>query len=278
MFNEEIWGSWVKQEETNYKTVKNKDGHTVHKYLKKGYTHFDLRFWFPDRKEELKKILQNGLRVYNKIHKRDEWWAFAPFLKILIKTPRYKYQEEDKQYDLETKIRPICFASHIDSLIFSYYSYALTRKYEEYIAEHGLNDCVLAYRSNLDGKSNIQFSKEIFEYVKKRGECSAVALDITGYFDNIDHEILKEKWSKVLDKKLPEDQYKIYKALTQYSYVNKLSILKKYNVNLRKLEKSNELPQSLLGFVPGKRDFEKYEQLRADKLIVKNDKTKLWKM
>lgn len=263
------WKGWSEQEETNYKIVTDKNGNSVRKYLKKGYTHFDLRFWFPKRKNELKKILQSGLRVYNKHHKRDEWWAFSPFLKILIKTPRYKYQQDDGQYELETKIRPICFASHLDSLIFGFTSYVLTRKYETYIEKEGLHDCVLAYRSNLDGKCNIQFSKEVFEEIRKRKNCIAVALDIKGYFDHINHVILKEKWSKVLGEPLPEDQFKIFKALTQYSYVTKNSILKKYRINLNKLSNT---PKSLLELVQGDKDFEKYGQLRKDKLIVKNNK------
>lgn len=87
---EEYWKGWSEQEEANYKVVKNKSGKDARKYLKKGYIHFDLRFWFPERKEELKTLLKNGLRFYNKKHKIEEWWAFSPFVKILIKTPRYR--------------------------------------------------------------------------------------------------------------------------------------------------------------------------------------------
>ena len=264
---EVYWDDWFKQEESNYIIKKNKLGVEVKKYLKKGYTHFDLRFWFPDRKYELKEILEKGLRFYHKKHKREEWWAFSPFLKILLKTPRYKYHQAEGLYDLETKIRPICFASHIDGLIFGFYSYALTKKYESYIAKGGFSECPLAYRSNLNGKCNIQFSKEVFNEIQKRGNCSAIALDIKGYFDHIDHIILKEKWSKINGGPLPDDQYKLYKALTQYSYVSKNSILKKYNIILNKLYPQ---PSTLLNLVPGTKDFEKFNRLRDDKLIVTN--------
>jgi RNA-directed DNA polymerase len=266
---EDFWQGWSEQEQTNYVIRKNKKGVDTPYYLKKGYTHFDLRFWFPNRKDELKKILKNKLRVYNHLHKHDEWWAFSPFLKILLKTPRYKYQPDEDEFDLETKIRPICFASHIDGLIFGFYSYALTRKYETYIEKQGFNECALAYRSNLGGNCNIQFSKEVFDEIRKRRECTAIALDIKGYFDHINHEILKEKWSKVLGEKLPDDQFKIYKALTQYSYVSKNSILKKYNINSNK---STSPPKTLLELIPGKKDYEKFQRLRDDKLIVSNKK------
>lgn len=267
---EEYWKGWSEQEESNYTYRKNKSGLEVKKYLKKGYTHFDYRFWFPERKDELKQILQNGLKVYQKQHKRDEWWAFNPFLKILLQIPRYKYQQAEGHYDLETKIRPICFASHIDSLIFGFYAYALTRKYEAYIEKEGFSDCVLAYRSNLNGKCNIQFAKEAFDEIKKHRSCSAIALDIRGYFDHIDHIILKEKWAKILGSRLPADQLKLYKALTQYSYVSKNSLLKKYNIKLNKLPRQ---PKTLLDFIPGNKDYEKFRQLRDDRLIVTNNKT-----
>lgn len=113
---------------------------------------------------------------------------------------------------MECKIRPICFASHLDSLIFGFYSFGLNNKYQKYIIEKGFDDCVLAYRSDT-GKCNIQFSKEIFDEVKHfnqtKGGCTAIALDIKGYFDNIDHVVLKEKWVKVWGERLPADQFKI---------------------------------------------------------------------
>lgn len=269
---EEYWKGWSEKEESNYKKIKNKSGKETRKYLKKGYTHFDNRFWFPERKDEIKNILKNGLRLFNKNHKCDEWWSFAPFLKILLKTPRFKYQQAEGHYDLETKIRPICFASHVDGLIFGFYAYALTKKYEAYIEKAGFNECPLAYRSNLDGKCNIQFAKEVFEEVKRRGNCSAIALDIKGYFNYIDHELLKEKWKKVIGGKLPPDQFKLYKALTEYSYISKNSILKKYQVDLKKLKKDGGLPNTLLDLIPGKIDYEKFQKLREDRLIVTNAK------
>lgn len=267
MFTEDLWKQWSSQEEKNYKIIKGK-----HKFLKKSYLHFDERFWFPDRKDEIKKILENNLIITDKRTGKKKYWGFSPFLRILMKTPRYRYQEEFKTFELETKVRPICFASHIDSLIFSYYSFALTRQYEAFIKKEGFDDCVLAYRSNLDGKSNIQFAKEVFEYIRDRNECTAVALDIKGYFDHIDHQILKASWQKVLGGRLPEDQYRLFKVLTKYCYVNQSSLLKKYGVDLRDLKKNGRIPQTLLQPVlQGGKDFEKFDQLRQDQLIVVNN-------
>jgi len=50
MYTDELWNSWSSQELDNYKIVRGK-----RKYLKKGYVHFDHRFWFPERKEEVRK-------------------------------------------------------------------------------------------------------------------------------------------------------------------------------------------------------------------------------
>lgn len=268
---DDFWASWSNEEEKNYQILDKGKDKGRKKYLKKGYTHFDHRFWFPDRKDELKVILQNGLRLEKGHNGKNHWWAFSPFLKILLKTPRYKYQAVEGHHDLETKIRPICFASHIDSLIFGFYAHALTRKYELYIENEGFSDCPLAYRSNLEGKCNIQFAKEVFDEIKIRKTCTAIAIDIKGYFDNIDHIILKEKWSKVIgekNQKLPDEQYKLFKTLTQYSYVNKNSILKKYEIDLENLPRS---PQTLLELIPGDKDFEKFQRLRNDRLIVTNN-------
>jgi RNA-directed DNA polymerase len=164
-------------------------------------------------------------------------------------------------------------------LILDYYAYALNKKYESYIEQEGFLECVLAYRSNLGGKANIQFSKEVFDYVKAKGTCSAVALDIKGYFDHINHKLLKESWQKVIGGALPEDQYRIYRILTGYSYINKFSFLRKYNQDFRKLKKEARkdakvsLPKTLLDcLLPRKKDYDKFKQLKQDSLIVTNRK------
>ena len=266
MYTQALWDDWSKLEEENYKLIRNKEGKTQRKYLKKGYQHFDPKVWFPTEKSKIQSILKNGLKVQNSKGNKS-WYSFAPFIKTLIKTPRYKFQKEEEEYDLETKTRPISYASHMDSLIFGFYSFALTKQYETYISNEDFSECILAYRSNLDGKCNIQFAKEVFDEVKRRGECTAVALDIKGYFDSIDHGILLANWKIVGGGWIPEDQLKIFKALTKYTYVNRTSFLKKYGINLRKVD--SPLIR-LLDFIPGKHTFEKYDQLRKDQLMVTN--------
>ncbi len=264
MYTEELWQEWSAKEEENYII---KDGKRI--YLKKRYLHFDRRFWFPEQKERLQQILAARLFIFDRRFQRKAYWAFDPFIKILLKTPRFRYQEAEGEYILESKIRPISFASHIDSLILGFYAFGLNKIYESYIKSGGFADSVLAYRSDL-GKCNIQFSKEVFRYIKKKGECTAIALDIKGYFDNIDHLILKDKWCKVIGSELPEDQYRLYRILTKYSYVSSNSILKKYNIDIDK-EFQIASPKMLLDFIPGDTENAKFTTLRKDQLIVKNE-------
>jgi RNA-directed DNA polymerase len=264
MFLESVWNDWVKEELKNYEI--DKSGKRI--YIKKGYLHLDNRIWFPEQLDEIKRTISSELLEVNSTSGKLEYHSFYPFIKILVKTPRYRYQFEEGHYDLETKIRPICFAAHKDSLIMSYYSFYLTKVYEDYIKKEKFDDVVLAYRSDL-GKCNIQFAKEAFDIVKSRKECTAIALDISGYFDHIDHKILLNQWQKVLKKKLPEDQYRLYKVLTKYSYINQASFLKKYK-GLKK--RGERMCASLMDYLPGNGINKKFKRLKEDNLVVTNDK------
>jgi hypothetical protein len=126
----------------------------------------------------------------------------------------------------------------------------------------------------LNGKSNIQFAKEVFEAIKEKGRCTAIALDIRGYFDHIDHIKLKEKWIKVLKtNNLLEDEYKVFKTLTKYSYINKNTLLKHFKVRLKDFKKKQS---TLIDFVAlGKTFNEKLNVLRESNLITTNDKHEL---
>lgn len=250
-----------------------KFGTTASQFQLKKYPQFDPFFDFFNRKSEIQKLVSDPTLESVARH------PFIPFVKILTKTPRYRYQDNEKSYCLDTKIRPIAFASHFDTYLYGFYSFALTEQYQKYIHSQGFQECVLAYRTDLNGKCNIQFAKEVFDSVKEKVEndksCSVIALDITGYFDNIDHSILKEKWSKVIGKTvLPIDQYKIFRSLTRYSYVNKNSILRHFKVDLKALEKNKVKWNSLLDLIPneiaGPSFVNKFDLLRNENLIITN--------
>lgn len=235
IYTEEIWEEFESSIEKNFKL--------------KTYPHFDPLFDFSKRKDEIKRIVSSPERLVKS-------YSFLPLLKVLIKTPRYRWQEDldipnGGKYDLETKIRPISFASHKDTYIYGFYAFALNKLYQEYIKAEGFGESILAYRTDLNGKCNIQFAKEVFDLIQQefntQGTCSVIALDIKGYFDHIDHKILKDSWSKIIQEdSLPDDHHHIFRSLTKYSYVNWNSFLKHFNINLKKLkrEQKKKFPKS----------------------------------
>jgi RNA-directed DNA polymerase len=265
MYNSDLWKAWVQQEMKNYQ--EDSEGRKI--YLKKGYLHLDHKIWFPDEHTKLEKLIKDRLMVIKPQRREKEFYSFSPFLKVLAKTPRYRYQSEEGYYDLETKIRPLCYAAHKDSLILGYYSFALTKKYEEYIKKQEFDETVLAYRTDL-GKCNIQFAKDAFEEVKVRKTCSVIALDIKGYFDHIDHKILLDKWQKVIGGRLPEDQFRLFQILTRYHYINQKNLLKTYK---GPKTRNDRLPSTLMDLIPGNGLNEKFRQLKRDQLIVDNSVT-----
>ena len=58
--------------------------------------------------------------------------------------------------------------------------------------------------------------------IKDMGPCTAIALDISGFFDNLNHQRLKSEWTLLLGgTELPEDHYKVYRAMTRYAWVDR---------------------------------------------------------
>ncbi len=233
-FTEEIWQAWLGKELRNYAEVKDrKTGLVKREYRKKGYLHFDLRFWLPTRSKELHEILADP-------HGLDRH-RFYPFVRWVVKTPRYKRNEKGKKNKkgevpkriMSIKERPIAFASHFDALLYSYHAYQLNDIYQRFLAASDFSECVLAYRSDL-GLNNIDFAREVFDFIYAAGPCTAVALDVKSFFDTLQHARLKQNWCRVLGvEQLPADQYKIYRSLTKYSYVNRGAALRALGIELR---------------------------------------------
>tara|TARA_R110000744_G_scaffold135782_1_gene245383 strand:- start:9116 stop:10717 length:1602 start_codon:yes stop_codon:yes gene_type:complete len=262
LYTEDIWQRFCE-----------KLGSSEEEFELKKYPQFDPYYNFLTSSNKLKNLVSDP--TLDAVSKH----SFLPFVKILTKTPRYRYQKKHLLYGLETKIRPIAFASHFDTYLYAFYSFTLTEKYQEYIIKQGFANSVLAYRTDLGGKSNIQFAKQAFDDVKshftEKKECAVIALDITGYFDNIDHFTLKEKWCKVIgQKQLPDDQYKVFRSLTKYNYVRMDSILRHFKINLNNKKKAGERWQTLLDLIPdsiaGKSFKDKFNLIRKRRLLVTN--------
>ncbi|MGO3184495.1 MAG: reverse transcriptase domain-containing protein [Aequorivita sp.] len=135
---------------------------------------------------------------------------------------------ERKRFIDTPKVRHIYYASHLDSIIFSYYSQLIHDKYEKMIETKNFNDSVVAYRKiplitgSEKNKCNIDFAKSTFEFIQanKEKKLSVIVADVTSFFDNLDHKILKKSWCKVLNERtLPDDHYNVFKALTKLHYI-----------------------------------------------------------
>ncbi len=88
----------------------------------------------------------------------------------------------------------------------------------------------LAYRRIPKGKtgkykSNVCFAREAFDAIRQLGECYAISMDISSFFDCIDHERLRSAWAGLLGKvALPPDHFAVFKAATNYSYADKRKV------------------------------------------------------
>lgn len=153
------------------------------------------------------------------------------------------------------KDRLIRYACRRDSIIFSRYRHLLSDLYEERLKQLGLDASVIAYRkipvSDKDpgGKCNIHFAKEAFEEIEKLGTCCAVVMDISKYFENIDHQLLKEKWCQLLgESSLPDDHFAVFKAITRYAVVDRKEVLEALgylNADGRRQDPGARLPKQL---------------------------------
>ena len=190
------------------------------------------------------KLGEQDLSILEKNVENPNWvarHAFFPLLKRAQIVRRYKkkgYSDKGESIrehfnheknESNAKIRPIEYATHIDTVIFSYYAKEkLLPIYEQKLLDiEGLTDCITAYRripvelGSESNKSNIHFAAEVFEYIKQKGDCVALAFDIESFFPSLDHKILKKAWANLLGNvALEADHFNVFKASTRYSYID----------------------------------------------------------
>ncbi|EPO5342827.1 antiviral reverse transcriptase Drt2 [Klebsiella oxytoca] len=177
-------------------------------FKKRGYLHFDK----PITDEHALDIVTNSRSVATH--------SFLPFITFTATTFKVQKDKGTNAINKTVKERPIAYSSHVDSHIYSYYASILEKVYEEELKKHRISGNVLAFRAL--GKSNIEFAYEAFQEIKIRGDCSAVALDLSKFFDTLDHGFLKKAWCRLIGvDKLPEDHYAVFKAITKFSKVDK---------------------------------------------------------
>ncbi|TWU54853.1 Reverse transcriptase (RNA-dependent DNA polymerase) [Rubripirellula tenax] len=146
--------------------------------------------------------------------------AIHPFLPFIGRTKIERRYKRDLG-KVKPKERPLRYAAHKDARIYSRYAQIVSQLYEHQLAELGIAQCVLAYRKTAAKASNITAAKEAFDFIETFGECDVVTVDVTSFFENLDHERLKELWCRVLGcERIPSDHFAIFKQLTRYRFVD----------------------------------------------------------
>ena len=193
----------------------------------KKYVHFSKRFTSKDIPFIRSYVNQESKIVSHR---------FYPFIHYTIHQKRFKRSKTNpNKRELSIKKREIFYANHLDAQIFAFYARKLLLKLEDiYNKDTLLSNSVLAYRSipfnEFRSKNNIDFAGEVFDYIRSKKEIVILCFDITNFFPSLDHSLLKQKWAEVGGFKngLPQDHYAVYKAITNFAYVEISDLIREF--------------------------------------------------
>lgn len=167
--------------------------------------------------------------------------ASHQFLPVILHERKYSklYTIENnsvKKLKKKPKVRPLVSVGHVDALIYSLYAAKLSEMYEKRVQQLNIEEVATAYRY---GRSNITSSKEIMDIVSQ-DDCWILKGDFKGFFDHIDHSILKKRVSSLLNttEGLSDDWYAVFKSVTKYRHV-----------------RYDDIPQSMLDYARTKRRY-----------------------
>ncbi len=186
---------------------------------KQSYMHFDRSFNYVKRKEAIKTFFAGPIDNVS----RHSFYPLIKYNKVNKRIKKIKKTDGGIGIEVKEKVRPISYAAHFDSIIYSWYAFCLSKLYTAFIKEQKFFENVIAYLPL--GKSNMHFSHDVQAYIKKKGDCIAITYDIEHFFDTLGHQHLSEKWLDILNKpQLPRDHKTLFKHVTEYSYVLKEDI------------------------------------------------------
>jgi hypothetical protein len=211
----------------------------------KSFTHLTKKLGFEDGKW-IKNYVADPVCVSS--HK------FYPLIHRVIVTKRFKtvgvdengkvikahYSSDNGKRKTTAKYREIYYPNHLDAHIYSYYAQkVLGPLYENELKRTKvLDESIIAYRAiptddNSRCKCNIDFANEVFNEISSSKEEKVVlALDISKFFDSLNHKKLKQVWASLLGRKdLPADHYSVFKSLTHFSFVDLGDILEEFGIN-----------------------------------------------
>lgn len=136
------------------------------------------------------------------------------------------------------------YASHRDACILSCYSAKLTALLDHWYSKSNLDDTVVAYRSL--GKGNYHFAERVQSYVHAHNNITVMCFDVSGFFDNLRHALIKERLRWVLGCcEIPADWYAIFKFMTKHRHVL-LDDLKSHPTFSSRMESRKQVPVATL--------------------------------
>lgn len=142
--------------------------------------------------------------------------AFWPFVRYDKRVRRFDYRAGEASF----KVRSIQYPAQLDANIFAYYAEKLSALYEQRLGVLGLDDQVTAYRTL--GRSNVDFAAEGFAWIRDHAPCVIFCFDVSSFFDNLDHALLKAAWCELIgEDRLPADHFAVFTAVTRYGYVQR---------------------------------------------------------
>jgi len=125
--------------------------------------------------------------------------------------------------EVKEKPRPIRFAGHEDAAYLQAYAAHLNEFYERALKADNTSASVLAYRKG--GGTNIHHAKSLFDEIVERGDCSVFAMDISGFFDCLDHKLLRDEVANLLSTDRLEGHHAtVWKNVTRYSWVETVDL------------------------------------------------------
>jgi RNA-directed DNA polymerase len=171
----------------------------------RNYTHFDL----PLSEEKRRNFRADPARIA-----QHSFWPLLGFTKT---ERRVRYDSVRGRY-VEPKARDIKFGSHTDAALLQHYANQLSECYEQYLDEKPFANAILAYRSGMG--DNVTQARDLISEIKDRKDVIAVAMDIKGFFDNIDHRVLLAALKKVVgEERLADHHFRIFQRMTKFEWV-----------------------------------------------------------
>lgn len=203
----------------------------------KHYPHFDA----PLKLSEIKSIVNDPKRV-----------ALNAFFPLIEYKKRWQpFRTPDNGQRPGHKERRIRYAARRDAYIYAKYRTELSPLYEKILTDFGISEVPIAYRkiqgNDGKGKCNIDFAKDVFDYIARTGECYVITLDISKFFESLDHDLIRKQWIRLLEvDDLPTDHAAVFRSLTNYHWVNREAAYERLGYFGKKTAKNGTIVQGFL--------------------------------